>query len=129
MVNATRGILQRRAFVIWTDLFRYLGETRIKVLRQWARIKLHITRDENLQRKKYAELWDTIFDHYSEKENPQHFFDLLLLVLMVRCFAVDTAICERGFSLMNLLKTARRSTMGSELLRSLMVICCTAGPW
>ena len=35
----------------------------------------------------------------------------------------DTSICERGFSLMNLLKTAKRSAMGNALLRMLMRIC------
>ena len=30
--------------------------------------------------------------------------------------AIDTSICERGFSLMNLLKTAKRSRMGNELV-------------
>ena len=70
-----------------------------------------------------------MFDHYSEKANVQHFFDVLLLVLIVRCFAVDTAICERGFSLMNMLKTARRSLMGAELLRSSMVICTLGSAW
>ena len=57
------------------------------------------------------------------------FFDVLLLVLIVRCFAVDTSICERGFSLMNLLKTARRSVVGAALLRSLMVICSLGSEW
>ena len=32
-------------------------------------------------------------------------------------------MCERGFSLMNLLKTAKRSAMGNALLRMLMRIC------
>ena len=40
-----------------------------------------------------------------------------LLVAIVMCMAIDTSICERGFSLMNLLKTAKRSTMVNELLR------------
>ena len=40
----------------------------------------------------------------------------LLLVAIVMCMAIDTFVCERGFSLMNLLKTAKRSTMVNELL-------------
>ena len=43
------------------------------------------------------------------------------------CMAIDTSICERGFSLMNLLKTAKRSRMGNELLRMLMVVCSLVG--
>jgi hypothetical protein len=46
-----------------------------------------------------------------------------LLVAIVMCMAIDTSICERGFSLMNLLKTTKRSTMGNELLRILMTVC------
>ena len=57
------------------------------------------------------------------KANPLHFYNVLLLVAIVMCMAIDTSICERGFSLMNLLKTAKRSRMGNELLRMLMVVC------
>jgi hypothetical protein len=41
----------------------------------------------------------------------------------------DTSICERGFSTMNLLKTAKRSCMGNKLLRILMVICELGKEW
>jgi hypothetical protein len=58
-----------------------------------------------------------------------HFYDVLLLVAIVCCFAVDTSICERGFSLMNLLKTAKRSRMGTALLRMLMTIGTLGEEW
>ena len=48
---------------------------------------------------------------------------------MHRPIAVDTSICERGFSLMNNLKTARRSSMRKELLRSLVTICSLGEAW
>ena len=32
-----------------------------------------------------------------DKNNPQHFYNVLLLALIVVTFAVDTSICERGF--------------------------------
>jgi hypothetical protein len=54
---------------------------------------------------------------------PLHYHNVLLLVAIVMCMAIDTFICERGFSLMNLLKTAKRSTMVNELLRILMTVC------
>ena len=44
-------------------------------------------------------------------------------------YAVDTSICERGFALMNNLKTARRSLMGNLLLRTLMTICELGKEW
>ena len=46
----------------------------------------------------------------------------------VRC-GRDTSICERGFSLMNNLKTARRSMMSKTLLRLLMTICSLGAEW
>ena len=51
------------------------------------------------------------------------------LPAIVGCIAVDTSVCERGFSLMNNLKTARRSAMGDELLRILMTICSLGEEW
>lgn len=66
---------------------------------------------------------------FSEKKNPQHFYNILLLVAIVHCFAIDTSVCERGFSLMNLLKTARRSCMGEHMLRMLMVIASLGEEW
>ena len=66
---------------------------------------------------------------FSDKDNSQHFYNVLLLIAIVHCYAIDTSICERGFSLMNLLKTARRSRMGEHLLRLLMVICTLGAEW
>ena len=54
---------------------------------------------------------------------------LVLISAIVGCIAVDTSICERGFSLMNNLKTVRRSQMGDELLRILMTICSLGKEW
>ena len=93
------------------------------MLREWSRLKAYVTRTPSLCKLKYAELYARLFDHSSEKSNPLHYHNVLLLVAIVMCMAIDTSICERGFSLMNLLKTAsktaKRSTMGNELLRIL----------
>ena len=45
---------------------------------------------------------------------------MIVLYLMV---PLDTSECERGFSLMNLLKTALRNRLGSRRLNDLMRIC------
>ena len=42
----------------YEKLFGYLGGARIKVVRQWTRLKLFVSRDDSLRRLKYAELWD-----------------------------------------------------------------------
>ena len=77
----------------------------------------------------YQALWTRMFDQFSEKKNPRHYYNVLLIVAIVQCIAIDTSICERGFSLMNMLKTARRSKMGTKLLRMLMVICELGADW
>jgi uncharacterized protein (DUF488 family) len=77
----------------------------------------------------YLELYQRLFDQYSEKDRDDHFYNILLLVTIVMCIAVDTSICERGFSTMNNLKTARRSRMGTLLLRTLMTICELGKDW
>ena len=59
----------------------------------------------------------------------QSFYNILLLDALVMTYAVDTSVCERGFALMNNLKTARRSTMRNLLLRILMTICELGGEW
>lgn len=71
----------------------------------------------------------TVFDHYSEKKHPMHFYHALLVVLIGFVLVVDTSICERGFSLQNNLKTAKRNHMGSKLLRLLMTICSLGKHW
>jgi hypothetical protein len=88
-------------------LFGYLGGDADKVQREWKRLKIKVMRDPALRSRKYLELYEDRFDHDSEKKNDQHFYNVLLLVAIVLSFAVDTSICERGFSLMNNLKTVR----------------------
>ena len=44
------------------------------------------------------------------------------------CYRHLLSICERGFSLMNLLKTTT-SQMGEHLLRLLMVVCTLGAEW
>ena len=106
-----------------------MGCNTSKVADEWARMKLHISRDEHLASLPYKALWERMFDHCSTKSESRHFYNVLLVVAIVFCFAIDTSICERGFSTMNLLKTARRSTMGDHLLRILMTICELGDLW
>ena len=43
----------------------------------------------------YHELYERLFDHFSTKDNEQHYYNVLLLAAIVQCFAVDTSVCER----------------------------------
>jgi hypothetical protein len=99
------------------------------VHREWRRLKLYVGSEPAVNQLSYAELWERLFDHHSDKKNEQHYYNVLLLVAIVMCIAIDTSICERGFSTMNNLKTARRSSMHTELLRVLMVICELGKEW
>jgi hypothetical protein len=113
----------------YKTLFSYLGGDADKVQREWRRLKLKVSGDATLASLPYAELYERLYDHYSRKDDPHHFYNVLLLQAMIGCLAMDTSICERGFSLMNNLKTARRSSMGNELLRMLMTICSLGKEW
>ena len=113
----------------FSSLLEILGCQKDKVLTEWGRLKLEIARNDNLRSMPYQTLWQRMFDQFSTKANPRHFYNVLLLVAIVHCIAIDTSICERGFSLMNLLKTARRSKMGTKLMRMLMVICELGADW
>ena len=88
-------------------------------------------RDEGLPHysTNYQELYERLFDHFLEKSNIQHFYHILFLAAVVQCLAVDTSICEHGFSLMNMLKNARMCLILDELLRYLMTICSLAPEW
>ena len=44
------------------------------------------------------------------------------LISLVSLLPVNTAVCERGFSMMNRIKSEGRSRMGSTMLNSLMCI-------
>ena len=61
-------------------------------------MKQFVLRDASLRTLSFAELYQRLFDHYSDKNNGQHFYHVLLLCAIVLCIAVDTSICERGFS-------------------------------
>lgn len=83
-------------------LYEYLGGDPTKVLREWRRLKLYVSNPENnLYSLSYQELYERLFDQRSDKKQEQHYYNVLLLVALVMCIAVDTSICERGFSLMN----------------------------
>ena len=54
-------------------------------------------------------------------------YDLLCVVALVRNFLLDTSCCERGFSVMNLLRTAVRNRLSERLCRVLMTIVLIGG--
>jgi hypothetical protein len=119
----------KRLLTHYSTLYSYLGGDAEKALREWRRLKRYVMRTEALVSLSYRELYQRLCDQKSNKLNDQDFYSILLVQVLVDCIAVDTSICERGFSLMNNLKTARRSQMGNELLRILMTICSLGQEW
>ena len=116
----------------YDTLLDHLGCDKSKVLPEWCQLKLEIARDDNLRSMPYATLWPAHVRPVLQQGQPAPLLQRAppgRHCPLVHCYAIDTAICERGFSLMNLLKTARRSKMGTKLLRMLMVICSLGAEW
>ncbi|KAI2645894.1 Zinc finger protein 862 [Labeo rohita] len=53
-------------------------------------------------------------------ENPEHLSHILLLVKLMLTLSPSTAICERGFSCMNRVKTTHRTSLQPETLNDCM---------
>ncbi|KAJ8311704.1 hypothetical protein KUTeg_011059 [Tegillarca granosa] len=68
-------------------------------------------------RDKLDVLWKIIFQFHKEQ-----FPNLIELATIVLSMPVQTAICERGFSVQNPIKTAPRNRLGDARLRILMTI-------
>ena len=125
----------------YETLYGYLGGNPAAARREWLKLKLFIGRTDTLTSLSYRELYQRLFDQKgnkfiyladgtcSNKLDDMSLYNILLLVAIVMTYATDTSICERGFALMNNLKTARRSRMGSLLLRTLMTICELGDEW
>ena len=69
-------------------------------MREWVRLKRIVMINATLRKLKYSELYERLFDQESDKESPTSLYNILLLVAIIGCMAIDTSICERGFSLM-----------------------------
>jgi len=125
----------------YKTLFGYLGGDPAKARCEWRRLKCFVGREATLISLSYLELYERLFNQKgnkfmygtdgtcSDKLDDMSFYNILLLLSIIMSYAVDTSICERGFALMNNLKTARRSRMGNLLLRTLMTICELGKEW
>lgn len=60
---------------------------------------------------------------------PESFYNALFMVALSMTLATDTSICERGFSLMNRLMSAKRNRMTFRVLQMLMKICSRGQAW
>ena len=70
----------------------------------------------HLMNRKFHDLWPYVLVHFHDS------YPLpLRLVVISMLIVCDTSECERIFSLMNDIKTAERSSMGTRTLRNLML--------
>ena len=90
-------------------------------MREWRRLKRYVSSTESIAALAYNKLYERLLDHHSDRKTDTHYYKTLLLAAIVGCIAMDTSICERGFSLMNLLKTGRR-----RVARGWAMSCCAS---
>lgn len=88
------------------------------MVEQWYTFKNKVGSSDTLVHLQTQHLYQRAFVHW------KHDFPALLQVIrFVLLIPVDTAECERGFSLMNRLKTDVRNRMGMAQLNDIMFIC------
>ena len=75
-------------------------------------------RDGRWKKKSYNDLGQAMYQHAEVGAVVR------LLIGMEIAIALDTAIAERWFSLMALLKDKRRNRMNDDVLNKLMSVCC-----
>ena len=56
------------------------------------------------------------------KENPESFKNFLSLIKIMMTISLSTAVVERGFSNMNLVKTSTRTLLGNDVLNNLLEV-------
>ena len=88
-------------------------------LEEWMRFKFIKFPATSLQIAQRS-LWDFYFQY---RETFPHLWKLVQILLVL---PLNTAACERGFSLMNIVKTDRRNRLSDELLDQLMVVSLLA---
>ena len=86
-------------------------------------LKRAIARDPVKAGMKDRELWNRLYDHFSQRSDPGHYYHILMVHLIGNMIALDTSCCERTFSLMNRLTKFQRSKLGIEMLSTLVTLC------
>ena len=91
--------------------------------KQWTELRRCVASSPGLNLLPNEKMWERLYDKHSQRHDPNHYYCILILHLILRVVAMDTSCCERTFSLMNRLCDGKRSRMGVAILRTLMVIC------
>ena len=84
---------------------------------EWPSLKVHMNRQpRNIS---VTDFYHRIFTNQNLKQN---FENILILVEIILCIPVSSAICERGFSTMSRIKFDWRSKLDIEMLNILMAV-------
>ena len=83
---------------------------------QWLRLKLFVCKRVPLHEREFHILWPKIL-----KED-KRFSTIMRLISIVKVLPMNTAACERGFSLMNRIKSKGRARLKNSVMSSLMCI-------
>lgn len=89
--------------------------------REWLDLKVFALRHHN--RMNFLPFWKYIFQNHKDR-----FFNVCLLAEIIMCFPINTACCERGFSVMKKVKSDWRSRLEPETLDTLMRIAIEGKP-
>jgi len=103
--------------------------TPLKLQREWKTFKRMTATTRSFSAMGHRDFYDHMRDTNSEKINASHFFNVLLIELLLNIIVVDTSECERVFFLMNFIMSAIRNRMGEVTLRDLMRIHTMKEKW
>lgn len=84
---------------------------------QWLRLKLFICKKVPLSERQFHLLWPKIL------REDRRFPTIMRVISIVMLLPMSTAACERGFSLMNRVKSKGRSGLTNSVTNRLMCIC------
>jgi hypothetical protein len=96
----------------------FTAHQKISGMNQWKAMKVKVMTTQELENLTVAQLYAKLTTKFSDK-----YTDALVLVVFFLLLMVDTAECERIFSLMNRLKTPLRNRLSTSTLRDIMMIC------
>lgn len=85
---------------------------------QWLRLKFFVCKRISYNERQFHELWPKLI------KDDKRFSTILQVIAIVMLLPMSTASCERGFSLMNRIKSKGRSRVTNSLLNNLMSISC-----
>lgn len=90
-------------------------DLRRKVEDQWLRLKLFVTKRIPLSERQVQILWPRIAEE-------SRFSCIMKVVSIFLLLPMNTAVCERGFSMMNAIKSQSRSVLQNSTLNAIMLL-------